>query len=86
MTLYEAKCEQCGIVEISKPMEAPFPAVCNVCGHPIERLFGTHRVIYNAPGFDGYDDQFKRHCTPEAYARFEKQKEAILTREAMYGK
>lgn len=86
MPTYEARCEHCGIIEINKPMDAPFPAVCNVCDRPIERIYHTHRVIYNAPGFDGYDNQMRRHMTPERYAIFEKQKEAILTREAMYGK
>jgi len=85
MPTYEARCEHCGIIEINKPMDAPFPATCD-CGGALTRRFSTHRVIYNAPGFDGYDNQMRRHMTPERYAIFEKQKEAILTREAMYGK
>ena len=81
MPTYDATCDNCGNTEIEKHMDAPFPDTCH-CGGSLTRRFGVHRVIYNAPGFDGFDHQLKRHCSTEAYAKFEKEKEQILTAEA----
>ena len=77
MPTYDAVCENCGEIEIVKRMADPFPTKCLYCGGAITRRFHTHRVIYNAPGFFGYDHQMRRHMTPDRYAKFEKQRDEI---------
>ena len=83
MAIYEARCDNCGIVEVEKRMEAPFPPVCVHCGGKLQRVYNTHRIIYNAPGFDGYDNQMKRQIGSDRYARFEKEREALRKQHAV---
>ncbi len=76
MTTYDGYCENCGDIEIEKPMADDFPGL-HECGGKLERRFGTHRVIYNSPGFYGYDHQMRRHMSSERYDKFLKERRGL---------
>ena len=73
MTKYDAYCENCGLVEIQKPMTDDFPEL-HECGGKLERRFGVLRIIYNSPGFFGYDHQMRRQMSSEKYDEFLKRR------------
>lgn len=75
--VYDAICEHCGSLEIEKSMHAQFPGHCPNCGQLIQRVYSSVPVMYNAPGFTAYDEELRRHTTPERYARFVKERDQI---------
>ena len=82
MIIYEAVCENCGLIEIKKSMIAPFPKHCPTCGGDLSRKFHSPRVIYNAPGFYEYDHALRKHIPHDRYQWFEHEKKRILAKEA----
>lgn len=72
---YDAICDNCGRVEIEKPMKAPFP-LRHECGGKLKREWAAHPIQYNAPGFYTSDvSRFQNMVGPERYAKFEHQRE-----------
>ena len=81
MAIYPAHCENCGDVEISKPMADDFPAR-HTCGHILRRRFEPTAVHYAAAGFYKTDvDHFKNQIGPERFARFEADRAAGIQRQ-----
>ena len=79
---YDAHCDNCGTVEIEKPMAAEFP-LQHVCGGAMRQVYRPAHVIFAAPGFYSTDVNYlKRQISPERYARFEQQRDATLARYA----
>jgi predicted nucleic acid-binding Zn ribbon protein len=70
---YDAKCSNCGTIEIIKPMAAAWPTQHD-CGGALTRLYGATAVIFAAPGFVTSDTRFERQLSPERAARFRAQR------------
>ncbi len=41
MPRYDGSCDKCGIIEIVKSMNEPWPAKCPECGAKFDRVFNT---------------------------------------------
>ena len=78
---YDAKCSNCGTVEITKPMSPDWPAA-HSCGGTLTRLYGSPAVHYAVGGFVTSDTRFERQLTPERAARFRAQKDDAERRAA----
>lgn len=52
MALYDFYCDNCKkVYEFNVPMTAEKPKVCEVCGQPIRRVWGSTPIIWGDAGF-----------------------------------
>jgi predicted nucleic acid-binding Zn ribbon protein len=79
---YDAKCSNCGEVEIEKRMIEPWPDV-HFCGGQLVQRYVPTQVVYRATGFYHTDvTRFRSQMSPERFARFEAERDATLRRYA----
>ncbi len=78
--IYSAICEQCGNIEIEKPMTAVFPPQ-HICGGKMRRVYTPANIQYNAPGFYSTDvGHMEKQIGKERAAKFYKQRDNTLAR------